>query len=142
MEPTHNNLSAPELQPVPPNQPERPSKLGGDERAPQPMSQEQLPGGMETPQSGQPVVSLPSPIDPHQLLDDRSGAGQVATAPSQQANPVIADDVDLIEKEWVDKAKAIVSEYKHDPYMQEKEVGKLQADYLKKRYGKTIKSGE
>ena len=29
---------------------------------------------------------------------------------------------------------------KDDPYLQELEVGKLQADYMKKRYGKEIKS--
>jgi hypothetical protein len=51
----------------------------------------------------------------------------------------IADDVDVIEKEWVDKAKLIVNQTKGDPYHQEKQVSQLQADYLKKRYNKTVK---
>lgn len=54
------------------------------------------------------------------------------------ANPASAGDEDLIEKEWVEKAKKVVAETKHDPYLQGQEVSKLQADYLKKRYGKTV----
>lgn len=53
--------------------------------------------------------------------------------------PTIADDTDLIEKEWVTKAKEIVERTKQDPYMQNKEVEKFKADYLKKRYNKDIK---
>lgn len=54
------------------------------------------------------------------------------------SNPVAAADEDLIEKEWVEKAKKVIADTKHDPYLQEQEVSKLQADYLKKRYGKTV----
>jgi Txe/YoeB family toxin of Txe-Axe toxin-antitoxin module len=57
-------------------------------------------------------------------------------------DPLIADDVDVIEKEWVDKAKKIVNATKENPYEQEKEVSKLQADYLMKRYNKQIKLSE
>lgn len=52
--------------------------------------------------------------------------------------PLVASDDDLIEKEWVDKAKKIVSETKDDPYRREAEVGKLQVEYLRKRYGKEL----
>jgi hypothetical protein len=52
--------------------------------------------------------------------------------------PLVANDDDLIEKEWVEKAKRIISETKEDPYRREMEVGQLQADYLRKRYGKEI----
>lgn len=57
-------------------------------------------------------------------------------------NPTTAADEEVIEKEWVDKAKKIITQTKDDPYKQEKEVSKLQADYLKKRYGKDIKIAE
>ena len=69
---------------------------------------------------------------------------QDATSSAQQASasPLIADDVDVIEKEWVDKAKKIVSATKEDPHMQEKQVSELQADYLMKRYNKKIKLSE
>jgi Txe/YoeB family toxin of Txe-Axe toxin-antitoxin module len=58
---------------------------------------------------------------------------------AQDDSPLVATDEDVIEKEWVDKAKKIVAQTKTDPYTQEKEVSKLQADYIKKRYGKEIK---
>ena len=51
----------------------------------------------------------------------------------------MADDIDIIEKEWVDKAKAIVEKTKADPHQQSTEVNALKADYLKKRYGKDVK---
>jgi hypothetical protein len=53
-------------------------------------------------------------------------------------NPIAANDDDLIEKEWVDKAKKIILQTKDDPYRREQEVSKLQADYLRKRYGKEL----
>jgi hypothetical protein len=52
--------------------------------------------------------------------------------------PMVASDDDLIEKEWVDKAKKIIVETRNDPYRREQEVGRLQADYLRKRYGKEL----
>lgn len=63
----------------------------------------------------------------------------VPTVQPQPGNPLVANDDDLIEKEWVDKAKKIVQQTRSDPYTQEKEVSKLQADYIKKRYGKDVK---
>ncbi len=56
--------------------------------------------------------------------------------------PQIADDNDLIEPEWVDSAKAIVERTHDDPYQQNKEISKLKADYMLKRYKKTIKVSE
>ena len=56
--------------------------------------------------------------------------------------PMVANDDDLIEKEWVDKAKAIIVATKDNPYEREQAVAKLQADYLKKRYGKELGATE
>lgn len=56
--------------------------------------------------------------------------------------PLLAGDEDLIEKEWVDKAKKIILETKDDPYAMEAAVTKLQADYLKKRYGRELGTAE
>ncbi len=53
-------------------------------------------------------------------------------------NPLIAKDDDLIEKEWVDKAKKIVDETRNDPHQRENEVSKLQIDYIKKRFGREL----
>ena len=71
--------------------------------------------------------------------DDTQGESHQVSASS---NPAIADDVDVIEKEWVDKAKQIIELTKDNPHQQEREVGKLQQDYMQKRYGKKIKSAE
>jgi len=57
-------------------------------------------------------------------------------------NPAVANDDDLIEKEWVDKAKKIVAETRDDPHLQDEKVNKLQADYLKKRFGRELGATE
>lgn len=65
-------------------------------------------------------------------------------APVQTAVPVVADtpltaaNDDVIEKEWVDKAKQIITTTKDDPFKRGQQVGELQRDYIKKRYGKDI----
>lgn len=83
-------------------------------------------------------VAQPLPRVKQQPITNPSN-GAISDDSQSSAGPAIADDVDVIEKEWVDKAKKIVSVTKDDPYEQEKEVSKLQADYLMKRYGKQIK---
>ncbi len=85
----------------------------GDKQAPPPPINIPLPP---------PTVSVPAPQAPS---DDSTG-------------PTLAADDDVIEKEWVDKAKKIIADTQNDPYKREKEIGKLQADYLKKRYGKEL----
>lgn len=52
--------------------------------------------------------------------------------------PLVAADDDLIEKEWVDRAKKIVADTKEDPYKREAAVSELQKDYQKKRYGREL----
>jgi hypothetical protein len=61
---------------------------------------------------------------------------------AQDDNPQVADDADLIEKEWVNKAKSIVEKTREDPYNQNKELNKFKADYMQKRYNKIIKLSE
>lgn len=75
-----------------------------------------------------PVSNLPQPIA--KPADD-------SASDDKPAGPSVADDVDVIEKVWVDKSKSIVKETRDDPYEQERQVSGLQADYQKKRYGKT-----
>jgi hypothetical protein len=53
--------------------------------------------------------------------------------------PATADDNDLIEKEWVNKAKQIVERTRDDPYRQSEQLTGVKVDYLQKRYGKMIK---
>ncbi|RYX79559.1 hypothetical protein EON76_02495 [bacterium] len=81
-----------------------------------------------------PVFSVPLPQVPV--------VAAPTTTVADDANPVLAGDDDLIEKEWVDKAKKIIAETKDDPYAREREVNRLQADYLQKRYGKELGSSD
>lgn len=57
---------------------------------------------------------------------------------STKTAPLIASDDDLIEKEWVDKLKRIIALTKDDPYERNRVIAQFQADYLKKRYNKTL----
>lgn len=77
-----------------------------------------------------PVLPMPAPV--------QSVVVPMPVAQQQADNPVVAADDDLIEKEWVDKAKKIIAETRDDPYRREQEVSRLQADYLRKRYGREI----
>lgn len=134
-------------------------KLPAQNRGP-----EQIPGGFN--QVGEYTPSMPNPErlteQRNETLDARKeqqavgAATQAAVLPSvvqppapvatdddatsSKAVPLVAADDDLIEKEWVDKAKAVIAETKDDPYRREEEVSKLQVDYLRKRYGKELGS--
>lgn len=62
---------------------------------------------------------------------------------STDDSPTVAGDEDVIEKEWVDKAKKIILETKDDPFGRSSRVNELQKDYLRKRYNKELgASGE
>jgi uncharacterized protein (DUF4415 family) len=128
----------PETGPVQSN--EQLAPLRAPEHAPLPSggerteSHEQQPngGGPGDPAAVQPVA--PPPLPQLQPV----GQSQQQSQP-QDTNPAVAADDDLIEKEWVEKAKKVIAETKHDPHLQEQAVSRLQADYLQKRYGKTVK---
>ncbi|MEX2014605.1 MAG: hypothetical protein WD885_01585 [Candidatus Saccharimonadales bacterium] len=53
--------------------------------------------------------------------------------------PPEAEDSDLIEKEWVERAKQIVAHTRHDPHEQQKALSLMKADYMKKRYNRDVK---
>jgi hypothetical protein len=79
-----------------------------------------------------PAVSNPTPVN---LQQSDASSTTIST-------PTIADDNDLIEKEWVLKAKEIVAKTRNDPYKQNKDMNVVKADYMQKRYNKTIKLSE
>lgn len=80
-----------------------------------------------------PQVALPQPVVAQPLTNPDS-----QTVPSDDNATLIANDDDIIEKEWVDKAKKIIAETKDDPYRREVEISKLQIEYIRKRYGREI----
>jgi len=89
---------------------------------------------------GQPAAAafptIPLPVLPlHQPAND-------VVSTTQGGVPAVADDRDLIEKEWVDKAKEIVERTREDPYEQSKELTVVKVDYMKKRYHKSLKLTE
>src|SRR5688572_5767855 len=61
---------------------------------------------------------------------------QTPVSSISSVGPAVADDHDLIEKEWVVKAKQIVASTREDPHAQSRELSRFKADYLKKRYNK------
>lgn len=60
------------------------------------------------------------------------------TTTASASAPLIAANNDVIEKEWVDRAKKIITDTKDDPNKREQQVGGLRKDYLRKRYGKEL----
>lgn len=83
----------------------------------------------------QPVQPLQAPLV--------AAPPQTPDSPQQaMATPLVAADEDLIEKEWVDKAKEIIEHTKGDPYTRTQKVNELQRDYLQKRYGKVVGANE
>jgi hypothetical protein len=85
----------------------------------------------QSPQQQAPTVVAPIPSLPLQV------AQQTGTQPSQDSH-LIADDADVMEKEWVDRAKKIISLTSHDPYLEAVELGKLKSTYIKKRFDKDL----
>lgn len=65
-----------------------------------------------------------------------------ATTVSPITNNLSAKDADLIEKEWVMRAKSIVNQTHNDPHRQKSEMSKVKADYIQKRFNKIIKTDE
>ena len=139
MNPTTNH--GPELQlpaPIAPNQ--------AYNQAPQAVSEmsaalpEQYPMAPEQTRAPQQVVSLPQPIMAAAAPQNALTAAVPTT--TTIAVPAVADDQDLIEKEWVAKAKQIVEKTRDDPYQQSQNLTVFKNDYMQKRYNKTIKLGE
>lgn len=64
------------------------------------------------------------------------------TMPMAHDLPDEAQDTDRIEREWVEKAKEIITRTNNDPHTQSKEMNRVKADYLRKRYNKEVKLTE
>lgn len=92
---------------------------------------------------------LANPTAPAQVSQQpmQDPSQTVNPAPATAATPrkitvtdnIPAREVDLIEKAWVVKAKAIVEQTKHDPYEQSDEIKKIRNEYQSKRFHTNIK---
>lgn len=78
-----------------------------------------------------------------ELLTPSAGPAITSDMASLQAKvgalPSEANDLDIIEKEWVTQLKNVVGHTAQDPHNQQTEITKIKADYMKKRYNKDIK---
>lgn len=134
--------------PTPETQPNQQAKeqLPGpiSPETPLPQQVEKAPAGQETAprpsgdtanqNAGAPVMPVPQPIAKDQPAQ---------TVPTTTDDtPAVADDVDVIEKEWVEKAKSVVDETREDPHQQKEEIDNVKTGYLKKRYNKEVKKPE
>lgn len=87
-----------------------------------------------------PITALPI-VDPTQYADPAAQA--TPTQLSDDQNQKTTDeDVDVIEKEWVNRAKKIVDSTKDNPAKQSRELSVFKAEYMKKRFNKELKIKE
>jgi hypothetical protein len=102
--------------------------------------QMEQPGSVPAPVVASPAGAVPAvnPLTAHEPPAAQVGA---VNGPANTA-AMLADDTDLIEKEWVIKAKAIVDQTRLDPYQQNKAINRVKADYLKQRYQKDLKQAD
>lgn len=132
---------APEQAPLPESTPEAPQPrpetpiIQPEKDEPQPERRVQPGSSPQTDDQSKSQPTLPPVQQPAQTDSPSEDT-------TKDDTPLIADDVDVIEKAWVDKAKQIVEDTRDDPHRQEQEVERLQQSYLKKRYGKVVKPSE
>jgi len=81
------------------------------------------------------TTAIPTPVVVSTVTSDD-------TTITQANGPLVANDDDLIEKEWVDRAKKIVSETQNDPRQRDDRISSLKVDYVKKRFGRELGAAE
>jgi len=135
-------------------QPEKPLAPSGPEQAPVEVTPtgERIPV-LPTPESG--VENSAERFEQHAEASAAAADAASYVAPSAPVaapvvddttqpfsdSPLVAADEDVIEKEWVDKAKKIIDETKDDPFERTNRVNELQRQYLQKRYNKDLGKG-
>lgn len=109
-----------------------PENYGSAEAAPQPVTPETAPARQAAPPVPLPAAPvLPSSDD---VTASTSADGQ---ATASAAAPGTAPE--RIEKQWVEKAKAVIAQTKDDPYQQKNEMTKVKAAYIEKRFNKKLR---
>lgn len=142
MNPSNSHIPPAELPPVAESNNEQlPPQEAASASLSAPETEQQF--GMQNEQPSQGAPADPQTPPPASQPTDDTSAPTAASTPHDDvtppAAPPIADDTDLIEKEWVIKAKQIVLQTRDDPYQQNKAVNKLKADYVRTRFNKEIK---
>ena len=129
------------------NLPPAPPELSAPQNAgekPSVQSPEQTPGvGEQAPRAAIAAMPTNSQVPPAGSQSQVVAAQDddvVSTTKSVKAG--LIEDSDLIEKEWVDKAKRIVERTREDPHQQSELITEVRADFMKKHYNKTIKTSK
>jgi len=81
------------------------------------------------------VANSPMTV-PQSSPTQQSGTNQMS--PVTFESPKVADDVDLIEKEWIIKIKELLTRNRGNPYQKANDLSALKKEYLQKRYNKAI----
>lgn len=119
------------------NLPPAPESLPGQDQQPEapPARPEQT--AKQPPQPALPVVpdDIPTVDQPVIALPVQDTPAPIPTDPK-----AIAADTDHIEREWVDKVKNIISHTQDDPHLQKEQMSRIKAEYIQKRFNKTIKT--
>lgn len=129
-----NPSSVPSFE-LPKNAEHDPGKVHNGEKdrsASQEANKEILPAPVQQNPSGTGMQVLPT--------DDSTVLPTTAIQGSMQVDDshLIADDSDVIEKEWVDRAKKIIAATANDPFVEARELSKLKANYMSKRFNKEL----
>ena len=94
-------------------------------------------GGPNSPTS---INTVPFPaISTNNSQNNNQNTEAELVAKPVLSTPPIADDVDLIEKEWVKKVNEVIHSTKDDPFERARQLSIIKQDYLQKRYNKIIK---
>lgn len=135
MEPNRGGVPNFELPPVPAS----PEGEAGQEQAAEAPAAAPEAAGKQAPKPALPAFpdDIPAVDQPVIALPPQDQSAPVRTDPKS-----IADDTDRIEQEWVDKAKNIIARTRDDPYLQKDQMSKIKAEYIQKRFNKTIKTDE
>lgn len=95
-------------------------------------------GTPTAPAQATPAMPLPAPTTPPVATP------QASTPPDLSKTAIASDmhakDVDLIERQWVDSAKKIVTQTHEDPAKQKDQISQLSADYQNKRFNRKLKA--
>jgi hypothetical protein len=129
-----NGENAPSFELPPRQSPETETQLEGTSEAP-PARQEQV--------AKQPPPALPAVPEDIPAVDQPVIAAPPQDIAALPADPhAIAQDSDHIEREWVDKVKNVIAKTHNDPYLQKDQMSRVKAEYIQKRFNKTIKTDE
>lgn len=69
-------------------------------------------------------------------------AAQVSQTQSNSLTATQPQDEASLDREYVNKAKLIIEQTKNDPFVRTNEIGKVKAEFLKRKYGKEIRQSE